>query len=155
MLKMCGINGREGSLDCNKARQSKRVRKSLMKIIKNKWSKSILLMSIWTLPYLAMAQISVGTQQAQGVDLSSHNILYTLGVVLRWMLAAVGVLGILSFVTAGLMFLLSGGDEEKVKSAKNAMVYAIVGVVVSLLGLIVVTTVSEILSPSGSVPMSQ
>jgi heme/copper-type cytochrome/quinol oxidase subunit 2 len=65
--------------------------------------------------------------------------------IMQWMLALVGILAIIAFVISGIMYLTSMGDEERAKSAKNAMIYAVLGVVVALLGLIVLTAVDRML----------
>jgi cytochrome bd-type quinol oxidase subunit 2 len=104
-----------------------------------------------TVPGLAMAQLSVGIPTTANTGISNQNILQTLSNVLKWMLAAVGILGVLAFVVAGIMYLTAAGDEDRIKTAKNAMTYAVVGLVVALVGLIIVTTASQIFgsNPTG------
>jgi len=49
------------------------------------------------------------------------------------------------FLYAGFLFLTSGGDEEKVKKAKRAVTYAIVGLVIVLIGAGFITLIKSIL----------
>lgn len=107
-----------------------------------------------TVPGLAMAQLSAGIPTTQQTGISNQNILQTLGVVLKWMLAAVGVLGVIAFVIAGLIYLTAMGDDKRIDMAKNAMTYAVVGIVVALIGLIVVTTASQIFGANSQGPTS-
>lgn len=48
------------------------------------------------------------------------------------LLAFVGVGALITFVYAGFMFLTSSGNPEQVKKAKDTMVYAVLGVAVSM-----------------------
>ena len=44
----------------------------------------------------------------------------------------VGVVCIIAIIVAGLRYILSGGDSQQAASAKNAILYAIVGLVVTI-----------------------
>lgn len=50
----------------------------------------------------------------------------------RALLAFVGIASLVTFVYAGFLFLISSGNQEKVKKAKDTMFYSIIGVVVSI-----------------------
>ncbi|MGE4443686.1 MAG: hypothetical protein AB7E37_01675 [Candidatus Altimarinota bacterium] len=43
----------------------------------------------------------------------------------------IAVLSVLALVVAGIMYLVSAGEEEKVKKAKSAIIWSLVGVLVS------------------------
>ncbi len=60
------------------------------------------------------------------------------------MLFAVGVIAIFMLIWGGLRYVLSGGDSGKVKDAKNTILYAIVGLVVALLGYAIVNWVIQV-----------
>lgn len=62
--------------------------------------------------------------------------------VMDWLLGLVGVLAVVGFVIAGVMYLTSAGDQEQAEKAKTVMTYAIIGLVVALVGLIVVNAVA-------------
>ena len=48
------------------------------------------------------------------------------------LLGFVGVASLITFVYAGFLFLISSGNPERVKKAKDAMLYAVIGIVVSI-----------------------
>jgi len=48
------------------------------------------------------------------------------------------ILAVICFMWAGILFLTSSGDPEKMRRAKNALIYGIVGVVVAILGYSIV-----------------
>ena len=57
------------------------------------------------------------------------------------MLFIVGGVGVLMIIIGGLRYVLSGGDSGNVSAAKNTILYAIVGIIVSLLAYAVVSFV--------------
>jgi len=55
-----------------------------------------------------------------------------------------GVLAAISFlviVIAGVQFILSSGEPQKVNTARNAIIYAAIGLVISLLAMVIVSFV--------------
>jgi len=66
----------------------------------------------------------------------------TVSFFLNWLLGFVGIFGVTAFVISGVLYLTSVGDEERIKKAKGIMTYAIIGLVVSLIGLVVVNAVA-------------
>jgi hypothetical protein len=60
-----------------------------------------------------------------------------------WILLIFGSVAIIGFVIAGILYLTSAGDEDKMKKAKQGMIYAIIGVAVGLLGYVIVQAVDE------------
>jgi len=44
-----------------------------------------------------------------------------------------GLIAVIAFVTAGILFLTAGGQPEKVQSARSAFIWGIVGVVVGII----------------------
>lgn len=50
----------------------------------------------------------------------------------------VGILAVIMIVYAGLKYVTSGGDSAKVGSAKNTLVYALIGLVVAVLAQVMV-----------------
>ena len=96
-----------------------------------------------TLPAVTMAQYSKPTN-SQGLA-SDANINDTLTTVLNYVLGFLAVLSILMIVIAGIMYITSGGDEARVDKAKSWLTYAIIGLIVALLGFVIVSTVSNML----------
>jgi len=62
--------------------------------------------------------------------------------VMNWLLGFIGVLGVVAFVIAGIMYLTAAGDEGQTEKAKGIMMYAIIGLVIALIGLVVVNAVA-------------
>lgn len=61
--------------------------------------------------------------------------------VLQFVLTIAGVIAVLSIVIAGIMYMTSGGNTERVGFAKKALIGGIVGLSVVLLSLIIVSTI--------------
>jgi len=61
--------------------------------------------------------------------------------IVEWLLGFVGALAVLMIIVAGIMYLTSGGDEGRVENAKRWLIYAIVGLIVALLGWVIVSTI--------------
>ena len=64
--------------------------------------------------------------------------------VTNWLLIGVGVICVMLIIVAGIQYATSGGDAEKVKKAKNRLLYACIGLAVALLAGIVVNIVGSI-----------
>ena len=76
---------------------------------------------------------------------SDTDVNATLEKVLNYILAALATLSILVIVIAGIMYITSGGDEARVDKAKSWLTYAIIGLIIALLGFVIVSTVSRML----------
>ncbi len=66
------------------------------------------------------------------------------------MLFIVGILSIIMLIFGGIRYVISGGDAGKVKDAKNTIMYAIVGLIVAILGYAIVTWVISVVGSGGS-----
>jgi uncharacterized membrane protein YjgN (DUF898 family) len=64
--------------------------------------------------------------------------------VMNWLMAILGIGAIISFVIAGILYLVAAGDEGKTEKAKTMMVYAIIALVVALVGYVIVNTVVQL-----------
>lgn len=65
---------------------------------------------------------------------------------MRWILGIFGMLAVIAFVIAGILYITSAGNQEQAQKAKRAMVYSIVGVVVGLMGVVVIKAVEGFIS---------
>lgn len=63
--------------------------------------------------------------------------------VMNWLIAMLGIGAIISFVIAGILYLTAAGDEAKTEKAKNIMTYAIIAIVVALVGFIVLRLIAN------------
>jgi len=71
----------------------------------------------------------------------SKTLIEILQNVLNFLLSVIGIIGIIMLVIGGLMYLLSGGDEERMKHGKTIVVYSLIGITVALSALVLVTQV--------------
>jgi hypothetical protein len=65
--------------------------------------------------------------------------------ILNWMLGLIGVVGIIGFVIAGILYLTSVGDSGRIETAKNAMMFSIIGVIVALSGFVALKAIETML----------
>lgn len=84
-----------------------------------------------------------GAQSAKGIDQATDlfgqsGIFQTITNVL---LFAVGAISVIMLIIGGIRYVVSGGDSTAVQSAKNTILYAIVGIVICLLAYAVVSFV--------------
>lgn len=65
---------------------------------------------------------------------------FVLGI-LRYALQFVAIIAVIAIVIAGGLYLISAGDEKKAATAKHALIYAIIGLVVIGSALIIVNVI--------------
>lgn len=56
-------------------------------------------------------------------------------------LYAVGIISVVMLIYGGLRYVISGGDNKKVTDAKNTILYAIIGLIISILSFAIVNFV--------------
>ncbi|QQS61721.1 MAG: hypothetical protein IPN70_02210 [Candidatus Moraniibacteriota bacterium] len=96
----------------------------------------VLSLCVLTVPAAVSAQLDMAQYKTDS-ELSTSTIWETIQRLMQWLLYILGFVAVIAFVISGLIYLTSGGNEDRASTAKNAMVYAIIGVVVALLGLII------------------
>lgn len=62
----------------------------------------------------------------------------TIGNIVNLLLMAVGAISIIMIVVGGILFALSNGDSSRVTKARNTVLYAAIGLIVSLLASAIV-----------------
>lgn len=97
-------------------------------------------------PFMAYGGWTTGLSNAQNTDLPGGSIFNIIVNILDWLLALVGVIGVIGFIIAGILYLTSAGDEGRIETAKKAMTYSIIGVIVAISGLVVVYAANNMLS---------
>ena len=65
--------------------------------------------------------------------------------IMKWLLTAIGIAGVIGFAIAGILYLTAAGDEKRIETAKKAMVAAIIGVIVALVGVVALNAASAML----------
>lgn len=96
-----------------------------------------------TLPTLVGAQFKPPKEGETGLPAGSIYGILQNG--MKWLLGLVGIIGVIGFAIAGIMYLTAAGDDERIKQAKSAMMYSIVGVIVALVGLVALGAASGLL----------
>lgn len=78
-------------------------------------------------------------QQAQNQDVnSSADLTNTFKFVVNVFSVIVGVIAVVMIIYGGLRYITSGGDSGKITSAKNTIIYAVIGLVVVALAQFIV-----------------
>lgn len=79
--------------------------------------------------------LSGGTNCKGGSSGSFNSLLHT---VVNIFSTIVGVIAVIMIIVGGLKYITSGGDSQKVASAKNTLLFAIVGLIIVALAQIIV-----------------
>ena len=95
-------------------------------------------------PFFARAQWDPGNYDE--TELPAAPISHIISNLLDWLLAGIGVIAIIAFLVSAVMYFVSAGDKEQIEKAKKAMVAAITGVIVALVGLVVLRAVDAFLN---------
>ena len=95
-------------------------------------------------PALASAQFSAPS----GTGLSRSSVFGIISNIMNWLLAIVGIVGVIGFALAGLLYLTAAGDEARIGKAKEAMIASIIGVIVALAGLVALSFAKNLLGAS-------
>jgi hypothetical protein len=96
--------------------------------------------------------ISDGANSARGTDqvvtlFGSTGIFTTLSNV---MLFVVGAISVVMVIIGGLRYVISGGNNTNVTAAKNTILYAVVGLVISIMAYAIVNFIIGSFSPDGT-----
>ncbi len=119
-----------------------------MNIIKN--TSLALLFTILVVPSLASAQAGLdatfktGRDKVKYTDNTNTDIPTIILKIITFLLTFLAALAVLVILVAGIMYITSGGDEGKVETAKNWIMYAIIGLIIALLGWVIVNIVSTL-----------
>lgn len=87
--------------------------------------------------------IEEGAQSAQGNG-QAANLFGTAGIfttITNVLLYLVGAVSVIMIIIGGIRYIVSGGNSANVTAAKNTILYAIVGIIVSILGYAIVNFV--------------
>jgi Type IV secretion system pilin len=102
-------------------------------MIKNKWQKILLTVGAGISSFSPIVHAAgIIPSCATGNDSNCGlNDMLQLGVnIANWILGIVGAVALLFFVYGGFVFILSAGNEEKVKEGKTILMNAIIGLVI-------------------------
>lgn len=62
----------------------------------------------------------------------------TISTILVWVSSIIGVVAVIMVMISGFKYITSGGDSQKIASAKSTLIYAIVGLIVVALAQVIV-----------------
>lgn len=99
---------------------------------------------VTAVPMIVKAQF----ETPSGTGLPSGSVIGIITNGMNWLLILVGILGVIGFVIAGILYLTAAGDEGQIEKGKTAMIYSIVGVIVALLGVVIIKAVQGMLGGS-------
>lgn len=102
------------------------------------------------MPQQAFAQWDLERVEGSQFGISTQTPTVILTNIINYALSILGLLGVLGFIIAGMMYLLSGGSEDQVERAKRYMVNSIIGLIVALLGYVVMAAISTLLGAGGA-----
>jgi hypothetical protein len=85
-----------------------------------------------------------------GLGLPGGTIFGILTTLLLWALGIFGIVAIIGFLVAGIIYLTSAGNEDQAAMAKRAMKYSVIGIIVGLSGWIIIMAISNALSQSST-----
>lgn len=71
-------------------------------------------------------------------DASNQNVTNVFKTVIEVLIWASGIISVLVIIIGGFMYVLSAGDQAKVTKAKDTVLYAVIGLVVTLLAFSIV-----------------
>lgn len=111
--------------------------------------------SAQTLPPAGTVDTSTGwTGGLQAVKdnsgLSQETADVIVGGFMTWLLVFVGFISIIAFIIAGILYLTAAGDDKQIGTAKTAMKWSIIGVIVALMGYVVIIAVDYWLNGSST-----
>ena len=95
--------------------------------------------------------MSDGADSARGVD-QAASLFGAAGVfttISNVMLFAVGAISVIMVVIGGLRYVISGGNSANITAAKNTVLYAVIGLVISILAYALINFVIGSLVPGG------
>jgi len=95
--------------------------------------------------------MSEGANSAKGVDqaatlFGSAGIFTTVSNV---MLFLVGAISVIMIIIGGLRYVISGGNSGNVTAAKNTILYAVVGLIISIMAYAIINFVISSFAPGG------
>ena len=71
------------------------------------------------------------------------DVVSVLTTVIDWVLAFSGAVAVLFLILGGLQYITAAGNEKRVETAKNTILYAVIGLVVILLSFVIVAFISQ------------
>lgn len=113
--------------------------------------------SIITLPAKAadsiceMSGVSDEVKKASGCDGGSdQEISDSIVTIINAIIAILGLVAVIVIVYGGIQYMTSAGDSSKLKRAKDTILYAVIGLIISVLAFAITNFTINIIKSSGS-----
>ncbi len=76
---------------------------------------------------------AAGAECANDGNFGTTDLMGSIGTITNTLILAIGIISVIMIVIGGLRYVLSGGDQKGTTAAKDTILYAVIGLVVSLL----------------------
>ena len=104
-------------------------------MIKNKLALSLTSLSLLLLPVLASAQPSVSVTDLPSFVAKIESAIWVV----------FGLIAVICFIYAAILFMTAGGAPEKVQAARSAFLWGVAGVAVGIIAFSIVEIVSSVI----------
>jgi len=104
------------------------------------------ILSLLAVPTIALGQ-ATGSTPGQQVPVDA-GFEATLNNIVDWLFTILLIVAVIAILIAAFFFITSAGDPEKVKTARQFVIYALIGVVIAVLAKGLVNFVSSIVAPA-------
>lgn len=99
-----------------------------------------------TVPQRAFADCASGTDIRSGIDCASQqqktqSVSGGIKTAVNTLLFVVGIAAVIVIIVSGLRFITAGGNPQSVSSARDSILYAVIGLVVAILAYAIVNFV--------------
>lgn len=84
-----------------------------------------------------------GSSKVCGNKGSTSPLFKTIKNIINLMLYAAGIIAVVMIIIGGISYALSSGDQSKITSAKNTILYAVIGLIVAALSFAIVNFVVD------------
>jgi hypothetical protein len=104
------------------------------------------------IPFCALATFTVPTAEplpAAPATLGQNDVLASVDNITNWFFAALLIVAVWFLILAAFHFVTAGGDIEKVNTARNEVMYAMIGVLIGVLAKGIVGLAMGFAKPSG------
>ncbi len=81
-----------------------------------------------------------GTHQCENVK---SGVTQTIAKVVNVLLFIIGIIAVVVIVIGGIMYATSGGNAEQTKKAKDAILYAVIGIIVAVMAYAIVGFITQ------------
>jgi len=101
----------------------------------------LLTVTLLVIPLLASAQVTIRSGFGLTFGLGTADLESSVVRIVQWVLGFLGLIAVIFILYGGLIWMMAGGNEEKVTKAKKTIVAAVVGLVVVLIAWSIITFV--------------